>query len=101
MGMANLLHTAVLIVPQYEPALIPLIRMHIVDGQYEVALSMLDRGLRDGLDSNVYWVHRAWIAKASGQAEVSRRALNRLDSNAARTDKRVLSTIELMNQPVR
>lgn len=96
-AMTNLLRAAVAVQPGYEPALVPLVRMYVYAQSVDDASALLNEGFRQGLDPNVYWAHRAWIAQIRGDTSGARQAMERIAEESRTSDARVVSTLQMMN----
>jgi hypothetical protein len=86
------------ILPGFEQATVPLLRLEIMTGSLERASSVLRTAEANGLDENVARVHAAWIRAALGDTTGARKILEAIPAGVRSGDPRVVGTLELLRQ---
>ncbi len=97
----TLLTAAAGILPGFEPALVPLVRLEIVTGSLDSASRRLAAAAANGLDVNLVRAHLAWIRAALGDSAGARRILATIPSAIRSGDPKVAATLELMRRRTR
>jgi len=96
--MRKLLSAAAGILPGFEQATVPLLRLEIMMGSLERASTLLRTAEANGLDENVARAHAAWIRAARGDTVGARRILGTIPAGIRSGDQRVVGTLELLGQ---
>lgn len=92
------LEAAACLQPGYEGAVIPLVRLDILAGAHESALSQLRRAETVGVDVHVVRAHLAWISALEGDTTSVRRILQTIPAEVRASDPRVAATLDLLRQ---
>jgi len=94
----KLLSAAAGILPGFEPATVPLVRLEIMAGSLEAASAILRTAEANGIDQNVARAHAAWIRAARGDTVGARRILKTIPPGIRAGDQRVAGTLELLRR---
>jgi Tfp pilus assembly protein PilF len=97
-AMRKHLEAAIGLEPDFEEAVIPLVRLEILTGSLRSAMVRLEAARTQGLNAYLIRAHVAWISALRGDTTGSRHLVESIPADVRAGDAKVAATLNLMAQ---